>query len=40
MNRDSFLSKYKESYLYLCPYFLDPKRWAKTPQKLRDILRK
>ena len=40
MNRDSFLSKYKESFLYLCPYFLDPNRWAKTPQIILDSLRK
>jgi hypothetical protein len=40
MNRDSFLSKYKESYLYLCPYFLDPNRWRKIHGVILDALQK
>lgn len=38
MNRDSFLSKYRESALYMCPYYLDPNRWEKVPKNMRDIL--
>lgn len=38
MNRDSFLSKYKESYLYLCPYFLDPNRWGKSSKEILKSL--
>lgn len=38
MNRDSFLSKYRESYLYLCPYFLDPNRWGKIPKDIGKTL--
>lgn len=40
MNRDSFLSKYRESSLYLCPYYLDPNRWIKIPKELREALQK
>lgn len=38
MNRDSFLSKYRESALYMCPYYLDPNRWERTPKDIRDNL--
>ena len=40
MNRDSFLSKYRQSSLYLCQYFLDPNRWDVVPSEIRDTLRK